>query len=1151
MNDGWSGLENDGNDWGTFDPQPQQASTPLNSVGKRVREVSDVLSPDAPAQKSARPTPDPTTRPSSQSSLGFSDMPPDLLALLGGDPDYDLREMMRIQKEVEEESARMRESRRRQEERDAEYARQLQEEFSFQPLPTQSFGSSASRTYSQGLLDGKGKMRRPSPPPQPTTSRPPPQPAPVFKKEYQPVYGTSSRDANEWSNIVDLEGSDEDFSFIDSSQFTPNNRLPKPKTSGNMSANTKQAPQIVDLEGLGQGPSGYRVMGHNEYNNGGSSSGYMTPLDSNGVHGSAGSNVYGNIRSGLSNGLSSIGRGMGNAYNAALGVLDDTISSYPTPTSGYGSTLPANGHSPAMPGLLPGGFSGVPGLPWDPLDPLDAYDRYGGYGEYGPPGDSAHELKELLNNIRPDEDLGAKDSTGSPADMAETANLYLYQQKGLAWLTKMEEGTNKGGILADDMGLGKTIQAIALMVSRRSEDRNRKTTLIVAPVALIKQWESEVKIKVKPDRRLSTFIFHGSARKTATWQKLKQFDVVITTYGTLATEHKRMEEVNRRKKGNPNWVATATDRLALLGEDCKWYRVILDEAQNVKNKSTRSAMAVREVQAITRWCMTGTPMMNNVEELFSLIQFLRIKPYCESDKFNYDIKRPLKSHSEHQRKQAMQRLQTVLKAILLRRTKKSTFDGKPLIVLPDRTTNVDPAEFSEDELNFYRALESQTQLQFNKYLKAGTVGKNYSNVLVLLLRLRQACCHPHLIKDFATAAGADQSIDELQEIAQRLPKDTVKRIIENPIADCPICMDSADNYTIFHPCGHSTCPECFCKISSDPTRQVAENDAQATAGGGFAFKCHQCRSIIKPKSVTDYQMFKKIWQPDLLPEDDRSKSHDEAEDQDSDSDSSDEEVEDDDDDGEDLDDFVVDDEAPIQYDSDDLDDVRPSQAVKKEEVEDGMDRVPVHMAEATRTRRMIKDKDKKVRKEDDADNDTTEDEEVDQSYRDGKTPFEKSKSSKPETSKKGKEKTKRKGKGKEKKRTKPRMTLGQLKRESMRNRHARQRYLRRLEKDYESSAKIDRAINILREIKEKGQGEKTIVFSQFTSLLDLIEVPVNRENWTYRRYDGSMNANQRNDAVMDFTNKPEVKILLVSLKAGNAGLNLTAANQIILLDPFW
>ena len=112
--------------------------------------------------------------------------------------------------------------------------------------------------------------------------------------------------------------------------------------------------------------------------------------------------------------------------------------------------------------------------------------------------------------------------------------------------------------------------------------------------------------------------------------------------------------------------------------------------------------------------------------------------YCEPENFRRDFTSPLKGSSDIAKNRAMRKLQALLKAILLRRTKKSQIDGKSILDLPERTTEQSHAVFSEDELEFYRALESHTQLAFNKYLKAGTVGRNYSNILVLLLRLRQA-----------------------------------------------------------------------------------------------------------------------------------------------------------------------------------------------------------------------------------------------------------------------------------------------------------------------------------------------------------------------------------------------------------------------------
>ena len=344
------------------------------------------------------------------------------------------------------------------------------------------------------------------------------------------------------------------------------------------------------------------------------------------------------------------------------------------------------------------------------------------------------------------------------------------------------------------------------------------------------------------------------------------------------------------------------------------------------------------------------------------------------------------------------------------------------------------------------------------------------------------------------------------KLAKELAPDVVARIKEQcslneeSAMECPVCMDMAENPTIFIPCGHNTCSECFARIS-DPSQ--ANNEGNE--GRSPEIKCPNCRGKVIPTKVIDHNAFKRVYLPDLMmdglvDDDDDSQADVETTD-DSDSDSEDDEDDEVDSKGNLLN-FVV------------QDDDEDSSGKEEGNEASGKKSIALKLA-----------------------------------------------------------KKRKKGKGKAKEKKPPKQTLAELKKAGMRNNKARQRYLKRLNKEWIPSGKTEKTmevsniernltvtmsdwLQILRAIQERKdpetkQCEKTIIFSQFTSLLDLLEVPIANAGWKYRRYDGSMTANARNDAVLDFTDRKECKIMLVSLKAGNAGLNLIAASQVIILDPFW
>lgn len=373
--------------------------------------------------------------------------------------------------------------------------------------------------------------------------------------------------------------------------------------------------------------------------------------------------------------------------------------------------------------------------------------------DVGIKGDSDKENEDDQGHDEEDEDDGTVDGL--------KVKLLPHQVDGVAWMTEKEIGTKKrngmlpkGGILADDMGLGKTIQSIALMLSNprpalatATSVTDKKTlsstvgkgTLVVAPLALIKQWEGEIKNRVTESHKLRVCIHHGPQR-TKRFEDLKKYDVVITTYQILVSEH---GSSSQREDG---------PKVGCFG--IHWYRVILDEAHTIKNRNAKATQACYTLRSEYRWCLTGTPMQNNLDELQSLIKFLRIKPYNDLAVWKEQITKPL---SQGRGGIAIKRLQFYLKAFMKRRTKdvlklegalnpggKPSKDGQNNgFKITARKVESVLAEFSPEERNFYDRLEQRTDRSLEQMM--GGKKMNYASALVLLLRLRQACNHPELV----------------------------------------------------------------------------------------------------------------------------------------------------------------------------------------------------------------------------------------------------------------------------------------------------------------------------------------------------------------------------------------------------------------------
>jgi SNF2 family DNA or RNA helicase len=294
-----------------------------------------------------------------------------------------------------------------------------------------------------------------------------------------------------------------------------------------------------------------------------------------------------------------------------------------------------------------------------------------------------------------------------------------HQKIGLAWLLHQESQMRRGAILADDMGLGKTIMTLALIAATHDnphKDGNR--TLIVCPVSTVEHWRAEIdRHLIKENFRVA--VFHGSSKKT---ENMEAMDILITTYGT----------VNALSKHEHNFFSGHS-----------WARIILDEAHVIKNRKTQTAKNIGKLRAHRlRLAITGTPIQNTLDDLYSLLTFLRHPEYQDTKKWKAEIAAPVANSDPV----GINRLQTLLGSVMLRRRKDMMINGQPIISLPRVITEEVTLSFTNQEQRFYDFAESELLAWVKKAnFEAKIIQTDLWNILEKLLRVRQACNHPYLL----------------------------------------------------------------------------------------------------------------------------------------------------------------------------------------------------------------------------------------------------------------------------------------------------------------------------------------------------------------------------------------------------------------------
>lgn len=311
------------------------------------------------------------------------------------------------------------------------------------------------------------------------------------------------------------------------------------------------------------------------------------------------------------------------------------------------------------------------------------------------------------------------------------AQLRPYQRQGLDWLQFLRQH-QLGGILADDMGLGKTLQTLAHLLCEQEAGRLDRPCLVIAPVSLLGNWRREA-ARFAPSLR--THVWHGLERHAGTF--VEACDLLIAPYSLLQRDRQR-------------WLQQ------------RWHVVVLDEAQHIKNASSQTAQVVRGLDARQRIALSGTPLENHLGELWSLFHFVMPGFLGSQKRFNELFRFPIEKQSDHA---ALQRLRQRITPFVLRRTKATVATE-----LPASIESVTSVHLSGAQADLYETIRLATEKTVRDALAEKGLARAQIQLLDALLKLRQVCCDPRLVKNSvqATRVKTSAKLELLMELLTEL-----------------------------------------------------------------------------------------------------------------------------------------------------------------------------------------------------------------------------------------------------------------------------------------------------------------------------------------------------------------------------------------------
>ncbi|KAF2015748.1 hypothetical protein BU24DRAFT_422060 [Aaosphaeria arxii CBS 175.79] len=359
-----------------------------------------------------------------------------------------------------------------------------------------------------------------------------------------------------------------------------------------------------------------------------------------------------------------------------------------------------------------------------------------------------------------------------------------------------------GGILADDMGLGKTIQVISLIMADRALGRRHSdtadSTLILAPVSVMSNWSTQMAKHIKEEYALRIMFYHGTRKQKIDPKEIKNYDVVISTYDSVSSEYHSVKNTAVPRKTGVFSV--------------KWRRIILDEGHNIRNPKSKRAVAVTQIMAQSKWALTGTPIINTLKDLFSLVKFIGLSGgLSQLEIFHGAIIRPVAQGDTR----ANKTLQQLMGDICLRRKKEMAFID---LRLPELSEYVHHIKLLPHEQEKYDALEAQAKGTLDVYRKNLNGRKDaanmYRHLLEALLRMRQLCDHWKLVGEERLASVMSQLEEEGIVDLTDENKVALQKMLQLSIdsqEDCPICLDSLREPVITR-CAHVFCTPCLERV---------------------------------------------------------------------------------------------------------------------------------------------------------------------------------------------------------------------------------------------------------------------------------------------------------------------------------------------------